>query len=217
MYKEENFKSQHEQDKVLLHFIGEKRNGFFIELGALDGIIISNTYFFEKELGWTGVLIEPIPESYENLKKNRNCHVSNALISDVSGIEKQFLMGGAGSGIINDEDPQQSGYYVRVNITNPRIKMITKTLDEVLDEFNSPNYIDFLSLDVEGHEYEVLKNFPFDKYIIDIICVENNSGIDKNDNMINFHNLMINKNYELLEIPDFRKGKPNDDYYKLKK
>jgi len=214
-YDKNSFKSQYEQDKVLLYFIGDKKNGFFIELGALDGLIISNSYFFEKELGWNGVLIEPIPESYKNLKKNRKCYTSNALISYENGLELDFLMAGAGSGIIDDDNPQSSGYYVRENIKNPRIKMKTKTLDNVLDEFNSPKNIDFLSLDVEGHEYDVMKNFPFEKYFINYIVVENNSSIDNNSNMDNFKDLMKSKNYKKLNLPDFMLNKTCDDFYML--
>lgn len=195
MYNEENFKSQFGQDKILLSLIGEKRNGFFIELGGCDGISLSNSYFFEKELDWNGVIIEPEPYSYGKLKVNRKCFTSNALCSDVSGVEKEFLLAGATSGIISES----SGYYIKKNMNNDKIKIITTTLEKVLNDFNAPKNIDFLSLDVEGHEYEVLKNFPFHKYIIDIICVENNSSIDNTDNIEKVVNLLENNNYKLMD------------------
>lgn len=196
MYNEENFKSQFGQDKILVNLLKGKRNGFFIELGAGNGVSLSNSYFFERELGWIGVLIEPEPYSYSMLWNNRSGFKSNALCSDVSGVEKEFLLAGATSGIISDS----SGYWIKKNIkegNNSRTKMVTRTLEEVLDGFPTPKNIDFLSIDVEGHEYEVLKNFPFNKYVIDIICIENNSSIDETDNIDKAKKLLENNDYRL--------------------
>jgi len=191
-YSEEDFKSQYGQDKELLNLIGEKQNGFFVELGANDGIFISNSYFFEKCLNWKGVLIEPDPEAFNQLKENRkNSFVSNALCGSKAGIEKEFLLAGVLSGIVDEN----ISYWTKKNINNDKIILITRLLSNVLDEFNCPNKIDFLSLDVEGSEFEILSTFPFDKYEFDYICVEHNACYDNSVNKKKINEILIKNNY----------------------
>ncbi len=130
------------------------------------------------------------------MRDNRNCFITNALCSDVSGVEKEFLLAGATSGIVSEN----SGYWIKKNIkegNDRRIKLMTFTLEEVLKGLDCPLFIDFLSIDVEGHEYDILKNFPFDKYIIDIICLENNSSIDETDNIDNVKRKLESNDYFL--------------------
>src|SRR5580700_5035187 len=68
------YHGQFRQDKFINdHFFKNRKNGTFIDIGAFDGVSLSNTCFFEKELDWSGICIEPIPEIYEQLKANRNC------------------------------------------------------------------------------------------------------------------------------------------------
>jgi hypothetical protein len=66
------FYSQNNQDKIINHLL-KKKNGVFLDIGANDGITISNTYYFEKKLNWTGLCIEPIGEVFNILSTNRNC------------------------------------------------------------------------------------------------------------------------------------------------
>lgn len=205
--EEEIFKSQNGQDKYLLSVIGEKKNGYFVELGACDGELYSNSFYFEKVLNWNGILIEPNPIYWENLNKNRNCHVSNKLCDKVSGNEVDFLLSDAMSGIINDNP----GYWVKYHIEKDKIKLKTSLLSEVLDEFKAPLNIDFLSLDVEGSEYDILSTFPFDKYTFNFMCIEHNQRWRKDDNKFKIRDILINNGYELIRETDL------DDFYKLKK
>src|SRR4051812_34384611 len=78
--------SQEGQDRYLdSKIFRKKRDGFFIEIGAYDGIRFSNTYLFEKERGWKGICIEPIPERFDLLRKNRNAVCIQACVSEMSG------------------------------------------------------------------------------------------------------------------------------------
>jgi len=80
----------------------------------------------------------------------------------------------------------------------------------ILEEFNAPNKIDFLSLDVEGVEFNILKTFPFDKYMFHYMCVEHNEGYDGVENRNKIRNLLISKGYNLIkkaEIDDFYENK----------
>lgn len=163
--------SQIAQDAWVHSVLGDKKGpGFFVELGACDGIEYSNTLFFERQLGWKGVCIEPNTDYFVQLQKNRRCHVSNALISDVSGVEKMFAMAGMAGGILDTSvGPFTHGATTAIN------KKITTTLATVLDSVGAPSVIDYLSLDVEGHELAILSTFPFDRYQFRCVTVEHNA------------------------------------------
>ena len=83
--------SQYGQDKFLFeNFFINKKEGFFLDIGAHDGVNGNNTFLFEK-IGWSGVCIEPIPSVFEKLKKNRKCLLVNSAISNNNG-EDDFLI-----------------------------------------------------------------------------------------------------------------------------
>src|ERR1035437_3743843 len=88
LYKNQSKYSQSAQDAFVISYFKNKRNGIFIDIGANDGVSLSNTYYLEKELGWTGICIEPISAIFEKLDKNRNCIKINGGISDKKSIEK---------------------------------------------------------------------------------------------------------------------------------
>ena len=77
--------SQFGQDIDVLEYLNYKENGYFIEVGAYDGIELSNTYLLEKKYNWEGLCIEPQEYFYQKLKDNRNCHNDNSLIYSVEG------------------------------------------------------------------------------------------------------------------------------------
>ena len=89
--KNTGYYSQYGQDKFIHEtFFSNKRDGTFVEIGASDGFFISNTYFFEKNLNWKGICIEPNPKLFSSLKKNRNCICYNCCILDCDD-EKEFF------------------------------------------------------------------------------------------------------------------------------
>ena len=166
-----DYKSQIGQDKyVCEHIFSNKKNGFFIELGAADGLIHSNTYYMEKELDWDGICIEPAPKYKDALIKNRNCKKWFCPVFSSSGKDVEFSVVDCGelSGISN--------YLGNIGNFKVEDKVIlkTKTLTEILDESNAPKYIDYLSLDTEGTELEILKGLDFSKYLIGYISIEHN-------------------------------------------
>lgn len=183
-----NYKSQIGQDKYVLdNVFANKKKGYFIELGGADGVIHSNTYYMEKELDWNGICIEPNPKYHEDLKKNRNCHKEFCPVYSSSGKEVEFSVVNCGelSGISN-----HMGRIGDYKVTN-KIMLKTKTLTEILDKYNAPRYIDYLSLDVEGAELEVLKGLDFNKYTIGYICLEHNFRPYRNK----IKNFLKNKKY----------------------
>lgn len=159
-------------------------NGYFVELGANDGLNQSNTYYFEKFKNWTGVLIEPSPHNYLKLLANRstkNNFFCNACVS--FDFKDQFVpiaYSNLMSSSLNLEsdisDPLQhakSGKdFLEATDRIFTFGAVAKTLNEILIESSSPNVIDLLSLDVEGSEIEVLKGINHKKYRFKYLCVE---------------------------------------------
>jgi FkbM family methyltransferase len=161
------FHSQIGQDRWVDSVLNGKQAGYFVELGACDGLYLSNTLFFERQRGWKGLCIEPNDMYFEKLKNNRNCSISNSLIFSESGKIVDFEMSDAVSGIINENTGPFTG---KKNI----VQKTTETLGALLEKFNFPTTIDYLSLDVEGQELEILQTFPFDKFKFRCITVEHN-------------------------------------------
>jgi FkbM family methyltransferase len=193
-----SYYSQIGQDKWVHSIIGDKPNGFFIELGACDGLYLSNTLFFEKTLKWQGICIEPNNNYFKKLKENRSCNVSNELISSVPDKEVDFSICDAASGIIDNN----IGPFTKKETI---VKKKTTTLDRVLETFNAPSVIDYLSLDVEGHEYSILSTFPFEKYKFRCLTVEHNAP----------HVGPVQQNLirEILEKNGYKYVKGNDDVH----
>lgn len=189
------YNSQVGQDSWVHSILGNKKNGYFIELGAADGTEYSNSLFFEKTLGWNGLCIEPNPIYQNDLKKSRNCTLSFDCISDEDNKSVKFTMCDLASGIQDTAGPFTKG--------NNIIYKTTKKLDTLLNELNAPLVIDYLSLDVEGHEYEIIKNFDFIKYRFNCITVEHNEP--------HVGPLMRNKLRIILEANGYIFVKGNDD------
>jgi FkbM family methyltransferase len=172
--------SQCTEDKYLNENIfKDKLNGTYIELGALDGELYSNTKFFEDTLNWSGILIEPHPEKFKLLLKNRpNNYLFNNLISShKEPLEFRYFIDtySAVSGVQNTlSQHHYDNYFNNINVTSTNnqstILIQPKSLSEIIKSTNL-KHIDLLSLDVEGHELEVLESWDF-SIPIDVILIE---------------------------------------------
>jgi FkbM family methyltransferase len=196
--------SQISQDLLVLYFTEFKKKGFFVEIGAADGFYLSNTLILEN-FGWEGIIAEPLPRWHEKIKK-RTCQVDLRCIYDKSNSklifeEVQDYPELSGSTEDLDEDNNSS---LRKNTR--KFEVDTISLDDLLEEYNAPNKIDYISVDTEGSEYKILKNFNFKKYDIEIFTVEHNFIQNKRDNVFE---LMLSNNY----IRVFQKISQWDDWY----
>ena len=155
------FYSQQKEDEfIYANFINQKNtDGKFLEMGAMDGVTYSNTKFFEDELGFSGVLIEPVSKMFKQLVKNRpNCHTFNCAVSTKEG-SVEMIGDGATAGIINT---MSDAFRQRWHSNTKKINMTkTRRLGGILHEAEI-EYIDFWSLDVEGAEYDVLQTMNWD-------------------------------------------------------
>jgi FkbM family methyltransferase len=195
------YHSQFRQDEILeRNIFKELRNGVFVDVGAHDGVWYSNTAFFEKERGWTGICIEPLPELYLKLKEARpNSITLNVAIDNEEGeIEFTTSKIDALSGISKYYDPRHKTRLLKEAKCKEeeltKFKVSTRRLDNVLQE-NGITRIHYLSIDVEGAELAVIQSIDFDKVFIDIIDFENNYN-DKSEPILD---LLISKGYDILQ------------------
>lgn len=201
--KKKIFYGRDKIDRDILQYLSYE-NGFFIELGANDGLKESNTYYFEKNLNWKGILIEPHFSNYQKCIKNRsrkNFFYNNAcvsfgfkdkyvdlLFSDLMTVPLNLETDNSSLPLKHAEEGKK---YLNKNQSIAKFKSEASTLNDILNKSNSPKIIDFLSLDVEGAELEVLKGIDHSQYRFKYILVECR---DK-DKMFNY---MKNINYNYI-------------------
>jgi FkbM family methyltransferase len=167
-------RSQLGQDVEVIKFYNDKENGFFIEIGASDGIELSNTYLLETKYNWKGICCEPIPSRFEKLVVNRpNSICINDAVYNQSGLQVTFDIAhnfDLLSGIAEHIDCHKS----TVDSNKSTVQVNTISLLDVLEKAKAPSFIDYMSLDTEGSELEILKAFNFEKYTFGLIDVEHN-------------------------------------------
>lgn len=197
-------KSQISQDLLVLYFSQFKKDGFFVEIGAADGFYLSNTLFLEI-YGWRGIIAEPLPRWHQKIRE-RKCHVDLRCVYEKSNSKLTFedVFGNPElSGITEDLD-QDNNASLRKN--SAKIEVDTISLNDLLGEYKAPNKIDYISIDTEGSEFKILKNFDFKKYDVKIFTVEHNFIESKRNNIFD---LMSANNY----VRVFHKISQWDDWY----
>lgn len=162
--------SQAAQDELIIGLLRGKRDGYFIDLAANDATLLSNTYALERFYGWNGLCVEPNPSYWKNLTY-RKCQTVGAVIGNTRDEPVWFRFeagdhgGIAGDGFNNGKRWQRHSH-----------REYTVPLLEVLQRYNVPTVIDYLSLDVEGAEAFIMKQFPLHQYRINIITAERLKG-----------------------------------------
>lgn len=176
----ENLKSQLHQDLFVLMETDFKRNGFFVEFGAADGLKNSNTYLLETEFDWSGILAEPGRGWIKQLKENRSARIDNRCVWIETGKNLKFTEA-------NDKEFSTLSQYSTIaskgTRSNARIEydVETVTLNDLLSAHNAPYDIDYISIDTEGSELEILKNFNFSRYNVSIFSIEHNFSPARRD------------------------------------
>lgn len=200
-----NSKSQNFQDLFVLSQLGLKRKGFFVEFGASNGIDLSNTFLLEYQFEWNGILAEPAKYWHKALRKNRpKAIVEELCIWKVSDLQlpfnetmnKDLSTLDSLSNVDHHRDTRQDG--TKYNVT-------TISLNDLLAKNGAPNYIDYLSIDTEGSELEILAAFDFERYTFGVITCEHNYTPNREQ----IYNLLTSKGY----IRRYEKLSLWDDWY----
>ncbi|MEM7270742.1 MAG: FkbM family methyltransferase [Pseudomonadota bacterium] len=142
-------------------------NGYFLDIGAHDGVNISNTYLLEKNHGWQGLLIEANPNTFKSLEANRSSKAVNTCLDYKEG-EVEFALQDVvvNGGIVDPTLDNASAEGAEV------IKVKTRRLEDVLEECGAPANIHYMSIDVEGAEARILLDFNFEKYSFACMTIE---------------------------------------------
>jgi len=168
-----NSKSQLRQDLLVLYLENFKRKGFFVEFGATNGIDLSNTYLLETEFGWDGILAEPAICWQHELKLNRKAHIEERCVWSSSGRHIEFnetaipalsTMSTHSYSDLHGADRRKGKKYI----------VQTISINDLLKEFKAPRHIDYLSIDTEGSEFEILSSLDFERYSFGVITCEHN-------------------------------------------
>ena len=196
--------SQLGQDLWVLEKTGHKRGGFFVEFGATDGVLLSNTLLLEKMFGWSGLLAEPNPDYFAQLKKNRSSRVTDACIAAKSGETVEFVLADEFGGIKDyiDHDHHSSRRKSYAQLSDHVLQLETISLDDFLKQNNAPTHIDYISIDTEGSELDILRAFPFEKWDVSLWTVEHNYTKDRDE----IFKIMTSNGY-------LRKKTQFDDWY----
>jgi FkbM family methyltransferase len=148
-----------------------KRDGFYVDVGSADGRFLSNTKLLD-DMGWKGICIDPFPMNMQR----RTCKVFSQPVFSESGKKMSFRVAGMLSGIDSD-----LGKYRGATSTAETVELVTATLDEILAKGHAPNYIDYMSIDIEGAEYDALLGLSLDRYQIGTFTIEHNFETKKRD------------------------------------
>ena len=191
--------SQAGQDKFVAEFFNFKKNGYYLDIGALDGVTSSNTFYLEKELEWKGICFEPQEIHYKLAEQIR---------------EKVVRMGVYNKNSLENFNPNLSVIdenYIGIN------KIPTITFETLIKKFNVPKIIDYISLDIEGQEYNALTKFPFDTHLSILWTIEHAYCIKKDPTLKNnIKEIMLRNNYLIIKedigCPDTF-GIPFEDCY----
>ena len=201
----EKSKSQLRQDLFVLVELDFLQGGYFVEFGATDGVDLSNTHLLEKEFLWQGILAEPAKTWHEELRKNRPlASVEESCVwKDSTSILKFNETFPASLSTIDEFS--KSDLHAKTREGGSHYEVMSISLTDLLKKHGAPKQIDYLSLDTEGSEFEILKDFNFSEYSFRTITCEHNHT----ENREKIHKLLTMHGYQRRyeNISDF------DDWY----
>ncbi|MFZ4565805.1 MAG: FkbM family methyltransferase [Prochlorococcaceae cyanobacterium] len=198
-------RSQLGQDLWVLERSGWQRGGFFVEFGATNGVLLSNTWLLEKHFDWQGICCEPNPGFLAQLRQNRHCTVTADCIYARSGETMAFVLADAYGGLSHHgNDDQHVDKRAAYAAAGHVINVVTTSLVDLLDRHGAPPVIDYLSIDTEGSELAILDAFDWSRYTIRFITVEHNHTAQRQP----IHDLLTGLGYRRTEAQW-------DDWYEM--
>jgi FkbM family methyltransferase len=164
--------AQFGEDRILERIFSDPRHRYCVEVGAYDGITGSATYLFEQN-GWNCLLVEPIPELADQIRRNRCCLVANCAASGQEGMATFYVADRVEQMSTLELTHGQAEWIYREGGAVRAIPVPTRTLDALLDEAGFPD-VDFIIIDVEGHEMDVLQGFSLERRHPRVVIIEEN-------------------------------------------
>ncbi|QSA96820.1 FkbM family methyltransferase [Methylococcus sp. EFPC2] len=191
--------SQLGQDVLAWSMSNFRKHGYFVEVGASNGVCHSNTYMLEKHLGWSGVLVEANPYLHDQINNNRTAKLIKKAAWSSSGCVLDFHVC-KNTSVSALAGLQQNDMHDRSDFSACQVQ--TMTLNDILSEHSAPSQIDFLSLDVEGAELAVLEGLSLDVWDINAMTIEHNHDANR---LISFDNLLLPRGYKRVftTVSDF--------------
>lgn len=173
-----DFRSEFGEDSLIWQLLDRQTSGYFIEVGAYDGVTLSVSAAFEA-IGWTGLLIEAIPERFETCKRSRpRSRVVHAALGNrgSSGTTKFHVARGEGLEVLSyhHTPPEQKREVLKRGAAMQEVEVPLTTMDALLEGHSGP--IDFASIDVEGAELDLLDGFDLQKWRPRVIVIEDISA-----------------------------------------
>lgn len=152
-----------------------KENGYFVEIGACNGKLVSQSWFFEKYRNWKGIVVEPNPYWHEELFDNRNCNIETFAISNESK-DINFIKCEVPEFSYIDGKSLEHSAQGETEI----IKTKSITLLDLFNKYNTPSEIDFVSIDAEGSEFDILESYFKNKsnYKVNVFAIETDNESD---------------------------------------
>ena len=164
-------RAQFFQDLWVLFELEEKRAGFFVEFGASDAELLSNSWLLEQHYGWTGILAEPNPAQHSSLRSRRAILDTRCVYAD-TGSQMEFHA--TDNPVLSTLAQFSSAdFHAPTRQARRSITVETVSLDDLLDEHRAPSVIDYLSIDTEGSEHDILAAYSF-RHRCRCISVEHN-------------------------------------------
>ena len=187
--------SQLGQDLWIVSIFANTASGFFVEAGAGDGVEISNTLLLEQR-GWNGLCVEPSPR-FARLIRNRTCRVANACLGRLDGETLPFHL--------DQHDSHYSGIHKFLDDWQRQraaktFDIATVSLGTLLRKYNAPRFIEYLSLDTEGSELEILRGLDFSEFSFGALTIEHNWEEPRRRQT---RNLLQSKGYLLFKEVEF--------------
>jgi FkbM family methyltransferase len=170
-----SYRAQNGEDRWLEAYFGGRRQGFYVDVGAYDGVDLSNSYHFE-QIGWSGVLVEPDPDRAAHCIAHRPRSHTFHCAAVASPNTTEIVFHRAESGVFStthltdDHAKRVAG----MGLALAEMRVPAKTLDSILEEVGAGK-VDFVSIDVEGGEMDVLSGFDIRRWAPEIVVVESNT------------------------------------------
>ncbi|MEL6666527.1 MAG: FkbM family methyltransferase [Pseudomonadota bacterium] len=203
-----NTHSQILQDLWVLYSLDEIRKGYFVEFGACDGKLLSNTLLLEESYGWKGILAEPNREWHAALAEARSAKIVHKCVAPRTGETVPFMATDQRPELSRMADIIPSDIHERNGNRSQHSLYDVETISllDLLRQNDAPEVIDYLSIDTEGSEFEILSTFDFDAYQFRLITVEHAGESEKRERI-----------RELLERHGYHRWLPEltrwDDWY----